>query len=311
MPVLIKHETPIRWLPIALILFAGLLLLGQQTLRIPGDTRLAATVHNAMHVPWSMVLSFIIWKLTGSWRRTVVVIPLIGIASEGLQQLSGRTASLFDLYSDLLGLALAGCIYGLFVRSSRRTIWLPILGIVCIVLWTVRPIAMVYTSEAWLYARSPLLFDGSDPRGFYLADFTADFQHNVFGEDAVRIILTPAPWSGVHLRAFPGRRDKPSHLRLCLTVQGDKPLKLGLSARYWRKPAPVWKEYFFEPGYSERLIPIRDITANHWFPSIQDLYLYGYGADAGRSFLLHRVTFEPSANQRRADPFAPGCRQPV
>lgn len=285
------RDRNIRWFPIALILFAGLLLLGQQTLKIPGDTRLAATIHNAMHVPWSMVLSLIVWKLTGSWRRTVVIIPLIGLGSEALQHLSGRTASLFDLYSDLLGLALAGCVYALFVRSSRHTIWLPVLGILCIGLWTARPIAMVFASESWLYARSPLLFDGTDPRGFYLADFTAEFDYNMFSGESLRLTLTDAQWSGVHLRIFPGVSEGPAYLRLDITVDGEQPLALGLSARYWRDDEPVWKDYVFPPGYSEQLIPVEDIEADRWLPAIQDLYLYGYREDAGRSFRLHRAVF--------------------
>jgi hypothetical protein len=247
-----------------------------------------------MHVPWATALSCIVWKLTGSWRRTVMIIPLIGIGSEALQHLSGRTASLSDLYSDLLGLALAGCIYALFVRASSRTLWLPVLGILCIGLWTVRPMAMVMASESWMYVRAPLLFDGTDPRGFYLADFTADSKYNVFSGEPVRLTLTNAPWSGVHLRIFPGADDRPAFLRIDLDVDGDEPLTLGLSARYRYKNSPAWKDYRFEPGYSERLIPLEDIRGDRLLPRLSDLYLYGYGADAGRSFLLHKVVFVPS-----------------
>ncbi len=202
MPTLIGRVGTVRWLPICLVLLAALLLLGQQTLKIPGDTRLSAALHNAMRVPWAMVLSFIVWKLSGSWLRTFLIIPVIGLISEGLQHLSGRSPSLFDIFSDLLGLGLAGCLYALFVQRSRSTIWLPVLGILYISLWTTRPIAMVFASESWLYARAPLLFDGKDPRGFYLAEFTAEMDYNMFSAESVRLTLMDDQWSGVHIKTF-------------------------------------------------------------------------------------------------------------
>ena len=285
-----------RWLPATLILLAALLLLGQQTLRIPGDSRLAATIHDAMHVPWSMVLSLIVWKLTGRWRHAVLIMPLIGIGSELLQELGGRTASASDLFSDMLGLGLAGCLYALVVPGSRRTIWLPVLGILCISLYTLRPIVMVWISEDWLWARASVLFDGADPRGFYLADFTAETDYNMFSDQGIRMILTDQPWSGVHLRVFPGVRTLPEFLRLEITVNDTLPLTLGLSARYWRNDTPVWTDFHAQPGYSTVLIPTRDISRDRWLPAIQDLYLYGYSADAGRSFHLHRAEFVASAD---------------
>jgi hypothetical protein len=282
---------PVRWGSIGLLFLAGLLLLGQQTLVFPGTSRLSEAIHNAMHVPWMMVMTFIVRVLTGRWLLTVPIIALIAVGSEFLQLLSGRTLSLFDLFSDFLGLSLAICLYALFVRHSRFTVWLPVLGMVCITLWTLRPIAMVFLSESWMEARGTLLYDGSDPRGFYFANFTAEAQFNMFSNESLKLTLTDAPWSGVHFGAFPGVGDSPDFLRISLTIDGDTPLTLGLSARYWRDEDPVWRDYVIPPGHSELMIPRADIEADRWLPSIQDLYLYGYRADAGRRFQVHQAEF--------------------
>lgn len=224
---------------VALLLAAALLLLAQLTLIFPGTSRFSEVVHNALHVPWVAVLTLVIWRLSGSWLLTVLVTLLIAVGSEVLQQLTGRTPSLMDLFNNFLGLSLAACVHALFVRASRVPFWLSILGLLFIVGWTLRPTVMVFLSENWMAARGDLLYDGTDPRGFYLANFDAETGFNRFSNESLTLTLTDAPWSGVHFRSFPGAEDEPDYLRISLTVEGNAPLRLGVSAWYQQDEDPV------------------------------------------------------------------------
>ena len=66
-----------------------------------------------MHVPWSAFVTFLLWRLTGQWHYAVIIALAIGIGSEGAQFFTGRTASLTDVLSDVLGISLATAVYSL------------------------------------------------------------------------------------------------------------------------------------------------------------------------------------------------------
>lgn len=135
----------------------------------------------------------------------------------------------------------------------------------------------------------PVMFDASDLRGYYLAEITADYQPVDGDLSGARISLTDKPWSGVHLRNLPGPEAMLQHPVLDLTVEGETPLRLGTSMRYWETPEPGRMDQWLEPGHQEIVIPVEKLDGRYPFRYGLDLYLYGYGEQAGRSFLLHRV----------------------
>ena len=272
-----------------LILAIGLLLIGQQTLTVPGNTLLGSTIHNAMHVPWSAFVTFLLWRLTGQWHYAVIIALAIGIGSEGAQFFTGRTASLTDVWSDVLGISLATAVYTLYRSSLWRTRLLACAAIMMVTAYTLWPIVMVYMSRSWLMQHVPVIFDASDLRGYYLAEITADYQRVNGASSGLRISLTDKPWSGVHLRELPGPEIVLQHLVLDLTVEGDAPLRLGTSMLYWETPEPGWFDHQLQPGHQELVIPVEKLDGRYPFRYGLDLYIYGYGEQAGRSFILHRV----------------------
>lgn len=272
-----------------IVLGIGLLLIGQQTLVVPGSTRLAATIHNTLHVPWSAVVTFLLWRLTGRWHHAVFIALSIGLISEGIQLFTGRSASLADVFSDVLGIFLATALFALYRSSCWRTRLLPVMGALMITGFTLWPIVMVYTSQNWLMAHTPVLFDASDLRGYYLADITAKSRWVRGTPPGLRITVTDRKWSGLHLRELPGSDHALEYLVLNLTVEGDAPLQLGTSVSYWETPERGWLDHWLEPGSQELVIPVKALDGRYPFRYGLDLYLYGYAEQAGRSFILHRV----------------------
>ncbi len=275
----------------ALIALAiGLLLIAQQTLIVPGQSRLASTVHNAMHVPWSAIVTFLLWRLTGRWHYAVIIALVIGLGSEATQLFTSRTASLSDVLSDVLGITLATTIYALYRPWLWRTKLLALVGTLVITGYTLWPIVMVTVSSNWLMQHRPVMFDATDLRGYYLAEITAESQRISDKPAGLRITITDQPWSGLHLRDLPGPEVVLQHLVLDLTVEGDAPLRLGTSMLYWETPKPGWKDHWLDPGHQELVIPVEKLDGRYPFRYGLDLYIYGYGQQAGRSFILHRVT---------------------
>ncbi len=273
------------WIALAI----GLLLIGQQTLIVPGDSRLASTIHNAMHVPWSAVVTFLLWRLTGRWNYAVLIALTIGLGSEAAQLITSRTASLTDVLSDLLGISLATAIHALYRSRRWQTKLLAVAVAVVITGYTLWPIVMVYMSRNWLMQHVPVMLEASDLRGNYLAEFTADFQRIDGPLPGLRISLTDQQWSGVHLRELPGPEVLLQHLVLDLTVEGNSSLRLGTSMRYWETPEPGWQDHWLDPGHQELIIPVENLDGRYPYRYGLDLYIYGYGEQAGRSFILHRV----------------------
>jgi hypothetical protein len=273
------------WITLAI----GLLLIGQQILIVPGNSLLASTIHNAMHVPWSAAITFLLWRLTGRWHYAVLIALAIGLGSEGTQILTGRTASLTDVLSDALGISLATAVYAMYRSRLRRTKLLACTAVVIVTAYTLWPIVMVHLSRNWLMQHVPVMFDASDLRGYYLAEITADYERVGGSSPGLRISLTEKPWSGVHLRELPRPETMLQHLVLDLTVEGDAPLRLGTSMLYWETPEPGWMDHRLDPGHQELVIPVEKLDGRYPFRYGLDLYIYGYGEQAGRSFILHRV----------------------
>lgn len=272
-----------------IILGVVLLLIGQQTLTVPGSSRLSSTIHNAMHVPWSAVVTLLLWRLTGRWNYAILIALSIGLGSEAVQFFTSRSASLTDVLADVLGISLATALHALYRSRHWQKRLLPVAGALLITGYTLWPIMMVYVSQNWLMEHEPILLDASDLRGYYLADITADYQHVAGPPPAVRITVTDQQWSGLHLRDLPGSQHLFEHLVLVLTVEGDAPLRLGTSMRYWETPEPGWKDSWLQPGQQELVIPVKELDGRYPFRYGLDLYIYGYAEQAGRSFLLHRV----------------------
>jgi hypothetical protein len=272
-----------------IVLAIALLLIGQQTLNVPGNTILAFTIHNAMHVPWSAVVTFLLWRLTGRWHYAVLIALVIGISSEGAQFLTGRTASLTDIWSDVLGISLATAAYAMYRWRLWRMKLLACAAALIITGHTLWPIVMVELSQNWLTQHVPILFDATERRGYFLAEFTADYQYVDGPSPGLRISLTDQQWSGVHLSQLPGPEVMFPYLVLDLTVEGEAPLRLGTSMHYWETAEPGWLDHRLNPGHQELVIPVEKLDGRYPFRYGLDLYIYGYGEQAGRSFILHRV----------------------
>ena len=274
----------------ALIALAiGLLLLAQQTLIVPGHSRLASTIHNAMHVPWSAIITFLLWRLTGRWHFAVLLALAIGLGSEAAQLFTSRTASLSDVLSDVLGVSLATVIYVMYRPKPWRTKLLAVAGTLIITGYTLWPVLMVYLSRNWLMQHVPVMFDASDVRGYYLAEVTAESRHTSEKPAGLRLTITDRQWSGLHLRDLPGSEVTHAFLVVDLTVEGDTPIRLGTSMLYWETPEPGWKDHWLDPGHQELVIPVEKLDGRYPFRYGLDLYIYGYGEQAGRSFILHKV----------------------
>ena len=270
------------------------LLVGQQTLIVPGESHLSAAIHNAMHVPWSAVLTLLLRRFTRSWWRAIPIAMLIFVGSEALQLVTGRTASFTDVVSDILGMLLALAVFTYFRTRIRSIAVACAAAATLIVGYAAWPIGMVMASHLWLMQNAPVLFDASLKRGHFLADFTGIVESAETRPPGLRITLAPRRWSGMHLREMPGRLANQHHLVLDLIVEGRTPLRLATSVRYAGFDKPVSRSFLLEPGPQLLRIPLGSLAMREPgntipFESSTELYIYGSGNQAGRSFILHRV----------------------
>lgn len=99
------------------------LLLAQQYGTIPGETLLAATLQNALHIPWFACVVLVIWLVLGRQRPVWMLAAgaAVAIASEVLQGIGQRDVSLYDLGLDLAGAAMAMVGIHLHRRAGPRT----------------------------------------------------------------------------------------------------------------------------------------------------------------------------------------------
>ncbi|MEZ6048971.1 MAG: hypothetical protein R3C11_26025 [Planctomycetaceae bacterium] len=121
---------------------------------LPDLGYLFGTLVDFMHIPLFAFLALVVWILTGPFlvrkpiRKALLVwgiVTSIGITFEGLQVLTGRTASLHDIGTNLLGsgMLLSFLLSTLMLKPGQQKLW-RIASIVCLLLALYRPALEVY-----------------------------------------------------------------------------------------------------------------------------------------------------------------------
>jgi CheY-like chemotaxis protein len=172
---------PTRHRHLLLLIAALLVLLVPLFVMIPAHLRhdpLIGTLGDRYHVVIFAILPLVLHRwgpLAGRSRAVLGVSLLIGAATEVLQLLAGRSASLWDVYQDALGVALAGAWlwwgHGRTRRAGGRTALGPLAVVAVVafaVLWPLRDLPGSVMEARATRDRFPLLADFERPTSLLL-----------------------------------------------------------------------------------------------------------------------------------------------
>ncbi len=257
------------------------LVIAQQVLVVPGDTRLAEALHNWFHVPWfaSVTLGLII--LFGAVRGVLIAL-LVAVGSEFLQLYTGREASALDVARDLLGLA---C--GLLARFAwqRKRAW-PAIGAGGLLLLAGWPMLEAVIAKSQARERWPVLMDAALPGAFYYLEPTTDARTDAQG---LHMVMSASGWPGVHLTEPVPDWCGYGALLVQLELDAGEPMGLFFGVRM--TPEGGSTHYTLRqvmPGSSEIRVPLDELLPERCAP-VHDLFIYTNGEHPGRRLSLRRV----------------------
>ncbi len=257
------------------------LIIAQQLLVVPGNTRLAEALHNWFHVPWFASVTLGLVVLFGT-RRGVLIALLVAVGSELVQLFTGREASALDVGRDLLGLG-CGMLAGLAWRRKRV---LPAVGAACVLLLAGWPMLEAVIAKTQARERWPVLMDAGVPESFYYLEPTTAAHQD---EDGLHLVMAANGWPGVHVtEPVP---DWCGYDVLLARVELDAGGPIGLyfgvrmtasggSTHYTRKQVTF--------GSSDIRVPLSELLAGGCAP-VYDLFIYTNGEHPGRRLSLRRV----------------------
>ncbi len=274
-------ETSKRRRQAALILVIAILVV-PLFLTIPVAWRqdpLLSPIGDRYHVVLFFLLPLVLRRwgpLAGRPLLVLLVSVLAGGATEQLQQLAGRSASLLDFFQDVIGVSLAGCWWwARHALRSRRRRWqlvpvsllsLVLLALASQPLWRL-PVVVPEVHAA--QQRFPLLEDFERPGALLLWNDTGGAELArvaVAGRGHVAQITAhdDARWPGISSRALPWDWTGHETLRFSCRLVGASPDSLGASLylldRAGRRDSQQYRFPFtLRRRWTEVVVPLGDL----------------------------------------------------
>ena len=194
--------------------------------------------HIAAFSLWSYLL--VTWKAlrdtspARQWGIALAFCLVAGTATEGIQSLLGRNASIWDLLRDMVGGAIALSWFSpsskalpVQVRRAARTVAATLLLITCI------PFATAVTDEEIARLQFPVLSDFETPfetsRWDGSARFSVDYSAARHGKASLRVEMDTSLYSGIALVHFP--RDWRGYRTLSLEALNPSPQEIDIICR--------------------------------------------------------------------------------
>jgi VanZ family protein len=209
-------------------------------LAVPTDLRqdpLIGPVADRYHVVLFLVLTILLYRqgpLAGRFWRVIAACLILGGATELLQILAGRSATVFDWYQDALGVALGAC----WIWWFRRRQWLGPLGVavvvVALILWPMRLLPVTVVEARAVQASFPQLASFERPRSVALWRATGGGEI-VRAADAARggvlrmTVESDYKWPGVRSRELPWDWTGQTKLRITCRLRDPSPPTMHLS----------------------------------------------------------------------------------
>lgn len=245
---------------------------------LPDLGYLFGTFVNFMHVPLFVVVTFVVWLLTGPIliHKPVLkglmvwgIVGLLGLAIEGMQLISGRSASLHDIVTNLLGSGLTvSLLLATLVTGRRpRRLWLSIAFAALVII--------IYTPTMEIYDVIRMRLDFPHIADFESshelhrwrkanARFKRSAEFAVDSQYSMQVDFLPGEFSGVWIpHAVP---DWSNYSNLVFNIyvpanQGTVPLRVKLEDTLHDGTFPdrFYRDYDLSEGSHRIIIPLNEV----------------------------------------------------
>lgn len=297
-----------------------ILLVAQQVLGMSGCGRLARGIQNAMHGPWFATVTALVWVLlfrpiSVSLGKGMAVFLLavsvlfLAIATEYVQVLTGRQASLRDIMLDMGGAAATAA--AIFSRERHRrgnmmqaTI-VALVGTTCF-LWSISPVLIAAATNAHRDRMVPHLVGFESRLDYAILRTNSEVQvvsapptwDAYEGRSVLKVQFAQTQWPGITLQETISDWSRYSVLVLDVFSEMDRMTRLSVSVRP-NDPLGNGTLNFFQvlrlkPGANEirlsidSLLPDRDTRI--W--EVQDVLVYTDRSHAGQVVYIGQVALE-------------------
>lgn len=264
----------------------AVLLIAQQVLSVSGQSPLDKALNNAFHLPWFFAVTLGLRVWIGAWPRALMAACALSLASEGVQYLTGREASITDLLRNAAGTATAWLLWQITVTSLRSRRWFYGSLAVLITTATLSPLAAALASKQYMDSRFPLLLDMSDPRGHAHARATSRASAS---PDGLQLAIDGSPWPGVHISDPIADWSGYRTLNIDVTLDSGTPIDLFVGLLL--KPGDGITDFNItglEPGRQQVAFALEALLPQGDAP-VHDVFLYTTGAYTGRRLTFHSV----------------------
>ena len=277
----------------------------QQTLHLGGTSRLSLALNDAMHLPMFVAVTLLLAGLLGRRRLGLALgaAVVLAVATEAVQLLTPRDASLVDLGHDLLGILLA--VLGLLGAGPAArcaggragpVLWWAGVGLVTLGLAGADPLRIHLAERARDRAFPVLLTPAAGMPGPLVA--TRSELGLVAappgwpagaGAPAFEVVWAEETWPGVvMLEVVPDWSDYEA-LAVDVDVLDGRPITLTANVQYRTEPRrATWLWRTLQPGPQTVRFPLADLVDPD-VGAIDRLIVHVTAQDAGRRTLLGAV----------------------
>jgi hypothetical protein len=288
---------------------AGLVLV-QQLATVGGSGLLGETLTNASHVPLFAALTLLLIRALGypSWPVLLLACVAVAAATEAMQMLTGRNASLFDLGLDLLGalpvigaVAVTRRLRG--PRAARRAAVWAVTAVLVAIMTVAAParVLLAYHERdrafpallipsAWEIR--PLLSSNSRMRIVPGGDDWSGHR----GERVLEVVWAEERYPGIVLSEVVPRWDAFATLAVDVYLPPGTPMPLTAAVGHeGREGTAAHLRRIVQPGPQRLLYDLETLlaTADGAPPRISKLVLHTNRGNAGRRLLIAAVRLLP------------------
>lgn len=283
-----------RWLLAA----AAILLAMQWLLPAPPARLLSEALHDAAHIPWFALLSWLFcctypYRRWPRWLLPVLLLAL-AVGAEVLQ----RVPSNSDLGRNVLGAALGWLLWHLRVHRGR---WMTVL-LVGLVLTAAQPLWLLAARSA-RDAAAPVLFAPSQFGWRALIDnsggapwFGQRVQVDGVQRESLAVAVIDRPWPGVRLRELDQRWQEGQLLRVDVFLVADQSIRWYVGSRHvGDRPGGATRSVgiTLRPGLQQVSVPVAALTPGpDGAVQISELLFYSEASYAGARWHLLEVTLD-------------------
>lgn len=292
------------YLMLAGVLIVLLFAQQQQLIKLPDTGRLSGALPDSVHGSWFACVTWVLLQFIRRWTRggaTVAVTAAVGFAlavgTELLQAVTGGDAEAGDVFSDMLGMSAALCLWSVHEHLIPRRPGVTAAGLLLIAsLW---PLGHALLIERYRVSIMPALVRFDSAYTKYLigsSDTTAIVAPPAdwhIGGDVMKITLGdhhdyPGVWMGQPLADW-----RPySTLQVDTYVAGSAPLPITISVRLDQAPVDhVYRTFECAPGPCRITLQLTKLF-NTNIARVNAVVIYSTRRYAGRTFYLGGVTLE-------------------